>query len=258
MHVLLFDFVRQFWFDTIANLSASEWSIIELRLSSANTSGLGFRQISGMAFIHYLEIFNEKDYEAIVQISPFILYDLIPHDFYNAWLSLCSLIPLIRQEEISNINLYMVRVSSFLIYYHEQLISHQDRLRDAMNHFIRYVTQFYPKWLKKPVFHHFLHLPQYIRQFGPLGLFTSTRFEKHRELIREIGASTDSYNFSSDVAKAFANLNRIRHFLSGGKFKLAHDTKAKTGTGGNSCFQIEAPPIDCYRGVGPAPASQVK
>ena len=48
------------------------------------------------------------DFHAISQVVPFVIYDLVPPECYDAWVTLSKLVPLIWQPTIENINEHIV------------------------------------------------------------------------------------------------------------------------------------------------------
>ena len=52
-----------------------------------------------------------RDFRAIIQIAPFVLYDLVPSTCYKAWLALAFLVPLLWQPKVYAVEEYLVRNS---------------------------------------------------------------------------------------------------------------------------------------------------
>ncbi|KAJ2966144.1 hypothetical protein NUW54_g13893 [Trametes sanguinea] len=59
---------------------------------------------------------------------------------------------------------------------------------------------------------------EHIRRFGPAGLFATEAFESFNAVIRAKSVHSNRQAPSRDIARAFAQANRIRHLLSGGLF----------------------------------------
>jgi hypothetical protein len=49
-----------------------------------------------------------RDFRVIAQVAPFVLYDLVPAECYQTWVSLSNLMPLIWQPRIPNIDEHIV------------------------------------------------------------------------------------------------------------------------------------------------------
>ena len=109
--MVLLGFVKYFWRDIIARLSANQRSILVTRLTSLNVSGLGISPLIGQTLVQYAGSLTGRDFRAISQAAPFILYDLAPPECFQAWLALGHMIPLIWQPQIQNLQLYLVCIS---------------------------------------------------------------------------------------------------------------------------------------------------
>ena len=84
-------------------------SLLIARLDTINTSGLGFSPLSGKTLVQFSGSLTGRDFRAISQVAPFVLYDLIPVHCYKAWLALCTLVPLVWQPIIYDIESHLVR-----------------------------------------------------------------------------------------------------------------------------------------------------
>lgn len=91
-------------------------------------------------------------------------------------------------------------------------------LTAEINHFLACAARWTTRWFNKPKFHIFLHLPEHIRRFGPAILFATEAFESFNAIIRAKSVHSNRHAPSRDIARAFAQGNRIRHLLSGGLF----------------------------------------
>ena len=108
LHTVLLGFTKYFWRDAIARLSAANKALLILRISSLNTTGLGFPRLSGKTYVQFAGSLVGRDFRVIVQIAPFVLYDLLPDYLFETWLALCALVPLIFQPVIFNLDKYLV------------------------------------------------------------------------------------------------------------------------------------------------------
>lgn len=108
LHVVLLGFVKYFWRDAINRLNDTSKAILETRLSSLNVQGLGIPSLNGRTLVRYAGSLTGRDFRVIAQVAPFVLYDLVPVECFNAWLSLSSMIPLIWQPVIKDVNEHLV------------------------------------------------------------------------------------------------------------------------------------------------------
>ena len=113
-----------------------------------------------------------------------------------------------------------------------------------------------PRWCNKPKFHLILHLPEHIRQFGPAILYATEKFESYNALIRDLSVHSNRQAPSRDIGRGFANANRIRHLISGGKFYVRKDREAGNGSNilgqdnGAISRQMKVPTDEDFRSAG--------
>lgn len=108
LHVVLLGFVKYFWRDAMGRLSDEQKEVLVARLSSLDTSGLNIPPIAARTFVRYAGSLVGRDFRVIAQVAPFVLFDLVPQACYDAWLALSTLIPLIWQPVIDDLNEYLV------------------------------------------------------------------------------------------------------------------------------------------------------
>lgn len=84
-------------------------------LSSFDVSGLGISPLVGRTLVQYSGSLTGRDFCAIAQVAPFVVYDLVSKDCYRTWVALSKLVPLIWQPQIQDIGQHIVRVSVFLV-----------------------------------------------------------------------------------------------------------------------------------------------
>ncbi|KAI5983321.1 hypothetical protein EDC04DRAFT_2874144 [Pisolithus marmoratus] len=164
LHVILLGFLKYFWHDAISRLNDAQKVELQVQLASFDITGLGIPPLAGQTLV-----------------APFILYDLIPRECYEAFLALSALVPLVWQPCIDNID------------------EHLAVLQVTIDHFLNCTAHWTPWWFNKPKFHIIRHLPDHIRRFGPAILFAT------EGAIR-------------DITHRMAQCHHVRHLLSGGKF----------------------------------------
>ena len=108
LHVVLLGFIKYFWRDAVANIKADSKAKLTVRISSLDTTGLCIPPLSGKTLVQYSGSLTGRDFRAIAQIGPFVLYDLLPDECYNAWLALSALVPLIWVPVINDLPVYLV------------------------------------------------------------------------------------------------------------------------------------------------------
>jgi hypothetical protein len=71
----------------------------------------------------------------------------------------------------------------------------------------------------KPKFHFLVHLPDYIRRFGPALLFSTERFESFNGVFRAASMFSNRQAPSCDISRRFVGIEQAKHIVSG---KLGH------------------------------------
>lgn len=89
-------------------------------------------------------------------------------------------------------------------------------MQDAVTDFLAATALWSTQWFNKPKFHLFVHLPSYVRRFGPAILYATEGFESYNFLIRLRSVHSNQHAPSSDIGDAFAFLHAVRHLVSGG------------------------------------------
>jgi hypothetical protein len=109
LHVILLGIVKYFWRDAVARQNQEGREILRARINSLDVSGLGLSTLQGATLVQHAKSLTGGDFRAVLQIGLLVLYDLLPSCAYNAWLALSHLGPLAFQQEIDDVDVYMVR-----------------------------------------------------------------------------------------------------------------------------------------------------
>lgn len=108
LHVILLGFIKYFWCDAISRMNSSQKALLTTCLSSLDVSGLGIPPLAGRTLVKYAGSLTGRDFRAITQAAPFVLYNLVPAECFETWLALCSHIPLVWQPMIDNLEEHLV------------------------------------------------------------------------------------------------------------------------------------------------------
>ncbi|ESK81655.1 hypothetical protein Moror_3234 [Moniliophthora roreri MCA 2997] len=109
LHVVLLGFIKYLWRDvTQVQLKDKKAKLEELkhRLSSFDTSGLGFPTLNGNTLVKYSGSLVGRDFRCIAQVTPFVLHGMITPESYETWCCLSKLVPMIWQPVIEDIDEY--------------------------------------------------------------------------------------------------------------------------------------------------------
>ncbi|ETW79803.1 hypothetical protein HETIRDRAFT_48824 [Heterobasidion irregulare TC 32-1] len=232
LHVVLLGFVKYFWRDAIARQNTDQKAVLIARLCSLNVSGLGSSKLVGQTLVQYSGSLTGRDFRVIAQVAPFVLYDLVPRECFDAWLALSQLVPLVWQPSIQNLEQHLVE------------------LNHRIKHFLLCTVKWTPRWFNKPKFHIIQHLAFHIRRFGPAILFATESFESFNGVIRDHSVHSNRHAPSRDIALGFGHYSRVRHLMSGGVVLSREPGESVQGSrhsrGGLS------PPVN-HRGLGMDP-----
>ncbi|KAJ7710741.1 hypothetical protein B0H17DRAFT_914765 [Mycena rosella] len=212
LHVILLSFVKYLWRDLVQNQikNAEQKALLVTRLNSFDVTGLGISPLAGHTLVQYSGSLTGREFRAIAQVAPFVAYDLVSEDCLATWVALSKLVPLIWQPSIKDIDVHVALLTA------------------EINHFLTCAARWTTRWFNKPKFHILLHLPEHIRRFGPAILFATEAFESFNAIIRAKSVHSNRHAPSRDIARAFAQGNRIRHLLSGGLFMQSNTTPSYT------------------------------
>ncbi|KAK7037199.1 hypothetical protein R3P38DRAFT_3481335 [Favolaschia claudopus] len=214
LHVILLGFVKYLWRDLVQlqlNKKEDKKALLMTRLSSLDVSGLGISPLAGRTLVQYSGSLVGRDFRAIAQVAPFVVYDLVSDECFKTWQALSKLVPLVWQPNIENID------------------SHIALLTAEIENFLLCAARWTNRWFNKPKFHIIVHLPAHIRRFGPAILFATEAFESFNAIIRQKSVHSNRHAPSRDIAQGFAQGNRIRHLLSGGLFMPKTHTSSQIG-----------------------------
>ncbi|KAJ7232133.1 hypothetical protein C8J57DRAFT_1439801 [Mycena rebaudengoi] len=106
LHVILLGFVKYFWRDAVARIKKPDKEILISHLSSFNVSGLGISPLPGHTLVNYSSSLTGRDFRTIVQAAPFVLQGLLPDQYIELWASLSTVVTLVWQPHINDINKY--------------------------------------------------------------------------------------------------------------------------------------------------------
>lgn len=109
--MVLLGFVKYFWRDLVQGQLKNKDTLKDLlatRLSSLDVTGLGISPLAGKTLVQYAGSLTGRDFRAIAQVAPFVIYDLVSDECYKAWVALARLVPLIWQPHIEDVTEHLV------------------------------------------------------------------------------------------------------------------------------------------------------
>lgn len=145
----------------------------------------------------------------------YLVYDLVPKHVLDSWTVIGELVVLLWHTCIENVEEYLVSLSilsSLLV-----LTYHQAKLPHAINNFLTLSALCAPSILVTKVKFHFLvHLPAYIRRFGPAILFSTERYKSFNHVFRLSSIHSNRQAPSRDTCQSFADQDIVKHIVTGG------------------------------------------
>lgn len=200
LHTVLLGVVKYYWAQSFYIVEkAKKLPLFESRVTSANTAGLNLPRLDARYMCGHHGSLIGKHFKALVQIMSFVAYDLLPPNVLDAWLLLGRLTSLLWYTEIDDIRVYT------------------DELQGVIDEFLIITAQCSPSILiLKPKFHFLVHLPSYIKRFGPALLFSTERFESFNGVFRTASTFSNRHAPSRDIAGQLAEIDRVKHISSGG------------------------------------------
>ncbi|KAJ6614498.1 hypothetical protein B0H10DRAFT_1803312 [Mycena sp. CBHHK59/15] len=209
LHTILLGVVKYYWGQTIWILEkGQDFPLFQARLNSLVSDGLNVPKIQADYMCQYKGGLIGKHFKTLSQIMAFAVQGLVPPDVLEAWLILGRLTVLLWHTEIENIDSYTAELQS------------------CIDDFINITCKCSPSILiSKPKFHFLLHLPFFIRRFGPAVLFSTERYEAYNAVFRACSIYSNRLTPSRDIAWSFAGIDRVKHVVTGGWWK-----DSRTGT----------------------------
>ncbi|KAG1879856.1 hypothetical protein F4604DRAFT_1923063 [Suillus subluteus] len=190
LHMVLLGVVKYFWGQTTVNKDV-------LNAPCLNTNYI----------CHYKGSLIGKHFKSLAQVMPFLIYDLVPPMVLNGWTVMGELVVLVWHTKITNTEVYLAKLTRTI----------QD--------FLNVMAQCAPSILiSKPKFHFLVHLPAYIRCFGPAIIFSMERYKSFNHVFRLSCIYSNRQAPSRDTCKLFAHQDIIKHVATGGYW---YDSKIK-------------------------------
>ena len=94
---------------------------------------------------------------------------------------------------------------------------HQAEISRCIEDFLNITAQCAPSILiLKPKFHFLVHIPAYIRRFGPAIIFSTERYESFNHVFRLASIFSNRQAPSRDACNTFAAQDIIKHIATGG------------------------------------------
>ena len=218
LHTVLLGVVKYYWAQTIWYLKNRSKSLplFQTRLASVEWHGLNALSTDAAYICQYNGSLIGKHFKSLAQVMSFLVYDLVPEDVLCAWNIIGGLVVLLWHTDIEDIECYLVRFrTTSLSRYHPNMP--QTLLTQTIEDFLNITAKCSPSILiSKPKFHFLVHLPAFIRRFGPAILYSTERYESFNHVFRLSCIYSNRQAPSRDSCNTFAAQDRVKHISTGG------------------------------------------
>ncbi|KAI9620308.1 hypothetical protein H4Q26_013878 [Puccinia striiformis f. sp. tritici PST-130] len=182
LHVFLLGVVKYMVRDLMGKMKPAQLGLIEGRYRAFQKAGLNIPSLSPYYMAKHSSNFTGKEFKAVLQSAPFVLFDFMEPAERLAWIALCELAPLVFQTHIEEMGEYL-------------------RL-------VRFHTHKYLYYLFK------------ITGTVWAGVLIATeKFESYNGVLRTASIHSNRQSPGKDIANTFAAYKAIRHLVCGGWFQ---------------------------------------
>ncbi|KAI5995587.1 hypothetical protein EDD15DRAFT_2134054, partial [Pisolithus albus] len=200
LHTVLLGVVKYFWAQTVFLLEKAKLlATFQSRLEAINRDGLNVPSLNAEYICRYKGGLIGKHFKSLAQVMPFVIHDLVPQRVVDGWTTIGELVMLLWHTRIDDTEAYLARLSR--------------KIEDFLN-----ITSICAPSIiiSKPKFHFLVHLPTYIRRFGPALLFSTERYESFNHVFRLTCIHGNHQGPSQDSCRKFARFDFVKHILTGG------------------------------------------
>ncbi|KAG9121224.1 hypothetical protein FRC07_002910 [Ceratobasidium sp. 392] len=199
LHTILLGTAKYLWAESVRQMDkGNNFALFSTRLRSVSVSGLNTGPIPGYILSNRGSL-NGKHFKVLLQTACFCLHNLVDNNVLDAWVALGRLTVLAWYPVIDNIDEYAVEFKA------------------TINDFLYTVAKSVPALVvQKAKIHLLVHMPLFVRRFGPLLGPNSERYESFNSVFRSVSVHSNRQAPSRDIANAFATFDRVKHIISGG------------------------------------------
>ncbi|KAJ6625360.1 hypothetical protein B0H10DRAFT_2174244 [Mycena sp. CBHHK59/15] len=199
LHTILLGNAKYTWYELHHNWTAVQQNIFTVRLQSSNLDGLRVPPLRAAYMMQYRNGLIGKHFKALMQTMIFHVYDIVTPDQFTLVRALGELGPMLWIPVIDNMEAYLADLQILI-----------NNLLDA------FANLDPTKILIKLKLHVLLHIIPDIRRRGPAVRFSTEVFECFNAIFRLCSVLSNHQAPSWDIAAKLADLDRVKHILSGG------------------------------------------
>ncbi|KAF8257540.1 hypothetical protein EI94DRAFT_1774419 [Lactarius quietus] len=152
LHTVLLGVIKYYWVQTMWYLKScsKSLSLFQTRLASVHWNSLNATSTNAEYICQYHNSLIGKHFKSLVQVMPFLIFDLVPQDVLHAWNIIGALVVLLWHTKIEDMERYLCTPSILVT---------------------------------KPKFHFLVHLPAFIHRFGPAIIFSTECYESFNHVF---------------------------------------------------------------------------
>ncbi|KAJ6605878.1 hypothetical protein B0H10DRAFT_2178679, partial [Mycena sp. CBHHK59/15] len=199
LHTILLGNAKYTWYELHHNWTPVQQNIFTIRLQSTNLDGLHVPPIRAAYMMQYRNGLIGKHFKTLMQTMIFHIHDIVTPDQFVLVRALGELGPVLWMPIIDNMEEYLADLQILI-----------DNLLDA------FANLDPSKILIKLKLHVLVHIIPDIRRRGPAVRFATEVFECFNAIFRLCSVLSNHQAPSRDIAAKFADLDRVKHILSGG------------------------------------------
>ncbi|KAJ7133713.1 hypothetical protein C8R43DRAFT_895024 [Mycena crocata] len=199
LHTILLGDAKYTWYELHHNWTPAQQDLFTVRLQSTNLDGLRVPPIRAAYMMQYRNGLIGKHFKTLMQTMIFHIEDIVTPDQFTLVRALGELGALLWISVIDDMDEYLADLQILI-----------DNLLDA------FASLDPSKILIKLKLHILVHIIQDIRRRGPSVRFSTEVFECFNAIFRLCSVLSNHQAPSRDIAAKFADLDRVKHILSGG------------------------------------------
>ncbi|KAJ7606159.1 hypothetical protein DFH06DRAFT_1107659 [Mycena polygramma] len=206
LHTILLGIVKYVWYILHSGWSEAQRDLFVIRLQSTDIDGLTIPPIRAAYMMQYRNGLIGKHFKALMQTMVFHVHDLVSPELFTLVKSVSHLGAYLWVHEIDDMAQYISDLSTLI-----------GNVLDAFG------DQDPAKILLKIKLHLLPHILEDAVRFGPLIRNATEVFEGYNAIFRLCSILSNHQAPSRDIAMKFASMDRMKHMLSGGFWRVGED-----------------------------------
>ncbi|EJD36693.1 hypothetical protein AURDEDRAFT_73929, partial [Auricularia subglabra TFB-10046 SS5] len=202
LHTILLGIAKYVWYGLHSSWTDAMQALFVIRLQSTDISGLSIPPFRAAYMMQYRNNLIGKHFKALLQTQIFHLHELVSDQQFKLAKSAGALAAHIWFERIHDMDQYL------------------SDLRILIANVLDAFTELDPtRIITKAKLHVLTHLPDDIPRLGPGVRFATEIYECFNAIFRMCSVLSNHQAPSRDIAIALANMDRMKHMISGGFWK---------------------------------------